>query len=671
MQSSYDYREILSAIKHKEGFPKGTFQDILFLSDLPHYTLGPNPYIRNFINQYGKPYDESCDNYQSQPFAADVVEGKNDPIYRAHSYHTKVPYKAIMKYILHYTEPGDIVLDCFCGTGMTGVAAQMCGCPEEDLARQIENEMGTVRWGGRNVILNDLSPAATFIAYNYNIPVNIPALQQQAREILEEVKAECGWMYYTRHLVNGCLQQDDAGEPLMGRINYTIWSDVFICCHCTSELIFWKEALDVTTGKVKADFLCPNCKKSVNKFKMEMVKQIPAAINYSIKGKRYEKEPDSHDLEIIRRIEAMEIPYPYPQCKMPEGHNTAQPRKSHGLIHARDFYTKRALYVLAAFADKARKKSSRLLWFVTAVTEGSSRLNRERPSGLPSKLNGTLYISSMIREINVLDFLSRKIKRYKTCSGQGQTIIQTASATDLSTIADNSCDYIFTDPPFGGNIMYSELNFLWEAWLGVYTNNHLEAIINKVQKKDLNQYQQLMESSFKEMYRVLKPGRWLTLVFSNSKNQVWNAIQEALFKTGFIIADVSILNKKQGSFIQVTTNSAMKEDLAVSAYKPKISAEEVKLKPGTEEGVWDFVSRYLERLAAEEASGRAVIKERQKYTIFDRMVAFHLENNLTVPMGAIEFFNELDRRFINKDGLYYNLLFPAVLNCKKLGTKLT
>ena len=627
----------------KEGLPKGSTEDIALLSKPPHYTAGPNPYIKDFINRHGKPYKGSHDKYEKAPFAADVAEGKNDPIYKAHSYHTKVPYKGIMKYILHYTEPGDIVLDCFCGSGMTGVAAQMCGQPEDDFARQMEVEMD-VKWGERRAILSDLSPAATFIAYNYNIPVDVLAFQKQAVELLEEIKSECSWMYSTRHLVKGCLQKDDIGEPLMGRVNYTIWSDVFICYYCNQELVFWKEAVKGVAigGKVKADFLCPSCTKLVNKTKMEMVKQVPVVINYSINGKRYEKEPDDYDLDTIRRIEEMEIPYPFPQKKMPEGHSTTQPRRTHGLDRVHDFYTKRNLYVLAAFAHKARKKSRRLLWFVTAVTEGSSKLNRERLSGLPSKLNGTLYISSMVREINVLEFLGRKIKRYRTSSGQGQVMIQAASATDLSPIVDDSCDYIFTDPPFGENIMYSELNFLWEAWLGVYTNNHLEAIINKVQKKDLNQYQQLMENSFKEMYRVLKPGRWLTLVFSNSKNQVWNAIQEALLKAGFIIADVSIFNKKQGSFKQVTT-SAMKEDLAVSAYKPKIPAKEIKLKPGTEKSVWDFVNNYLKDRLGEGAS---------KYIIFDKMIAFHLQNNLTIPMGAIEFFSELDKRFISKDNLY-------------------
>src|SRR5437588_3057264 len=108
-----------------EGFPTGDDEDILALSDPPYYTACPNPFIGDFITYYGKPFDPEI-TYRREPFAADVSEGKNDPIYNAHSYHTKVPHKAIMRYILHYTEPGDIVFDGFCGTGMTGVAAQMC-----------------------------------------------------------------------------------------------------------------------------------------------------------------------------------------------------------------------------------------------------------------------------------------------------------------------------------------------------------------------------------------------------------------------------------------------------------------------------------------------------------------------------------------------------------------
>ncbi|KUO50280.1 MAG: hypothetical protein APF76_11250 [Desulfitibacter sp. BRH_c19] len=661
IQLSKSYQEILKGFEKQEGFPKGTLETIISLSEFPQYTACPSPFIFDFIKQHGKVYDEESDNYQRYPFTADVEEGKNEPIYKAHSYHTKVPYKAIMRYILHYTGPGDTVLDCFCGTGMTGVAAQMCEKPEEDFKLQIEQEMGDVSWGNRKALLNDLSPAATFIAYNYNIPVDLKAFQGEAQEVLEAVKKECQWMYETRHIINGYLQMDILGQPVMGWINYTIWSDIFFCRYCGEEIIFWKEAVDKASGKVLAEFPCPFCEQTISKSKMQRVyvdtfdndlqktitiaKQIPVRINYSVNGKRFEKEIDDYDLETINKIEEFKIPYSYSTKEIPEGHNTVQPRNSHGITHAHHFYTKRSLYILAAFADKARQKSNRLLWFVTAVTEGSSKLNRERPAGLPSKLNGTLYISSMIREINVLDFLKRKIKKYKTAGNQGQVMLQCTSTTNLNTIPVNSCDYIFTDPPFGANIMYSELNFLWEAWLGVFTDNHPEAIMNKVQGKGLNDYHQLMENCFREMYRVLKPERWLTLVFSNSKNQVWNAIQEALLKTGFKIADVSVLNKKQGSFKQLTTNSAMKEDLVVSAYKPKIpTTVEAKVMDGTEEGVWDFVTKHLENLPS---------SERQNFMIFDRMVAYHLENGFTIPLGAIDFYKGLEKRFPKINGLYF------------------
>ena len=120
-------REELNNVRNIEGFPIGKDDDIIALSDAPFYTACPNPFIKDFIMAFGTPYEEDSDDYRCEPFAADVSEGKSDPLYVAHSYHTKVPHKAIMRYILHYTKPGDIIFDGFCGSGMAGIAAQMCG----------------------------------------------------------------------------------------------------------------------------------------------------------------------------------------------------------------------------------------------------------------------------------------------------------------------------------------------------------------------------------------------------------------------------------------------------------------------------------------------------------------------------------------------------------------
>ncbi|HPI26217.1 MAG TPA: DNA methyltransferase, partial [Candidatus Cloacimonadota bacterium] len=225
-----------------EGFPIGKDEDIIALSDPPYYTACPNPWINDFITEWEKEKGERPKEYHREPFAADVSEGKNDPIYNAHSYHTKVPHKAIMRFILHYTEPGDIVFDGFCGTGMTGVAAQLCGDRRvvESLGYTVQED-GTIldeerkpfsKLGARKTILNDLSPAATFIAANYNSPVDLEEFEREAKRILEEVEEECGWMYETLH----------TDGKTKGRINYTVWSDVFICPNCSQEVVFWDVA---------------------------------------------------------------------------------------------------------------------------------------------------------------------------------------------------------------------------------------------------------------------------------------------------------------------------------------------------------------------------------------------------------------------------------------------
>jgi len=677
-------KEDIDKVRHIEGFPIGKDEDIIALSNPPYYTACPNPFIEDFIKEHGKPYDEATDDYHREPFAADVSEGKNDPIYYAHSYHTKVPYKAIMRYILHYTEPGDIVFDGFCGTGMTGVAAQMCENPDPDFKYQLEKEMPGIKWGARKAILNDLSPAATFIAYNYNTPVDVAEFQREATRILEECEKECGWMYETRHVINGKLQTGIDGEPVSGRINYTVWSDVFICPTCSNEIVFWDAAVDKKNGKVNDTFFCPHCRSELTKRScaraqethfdtrlnefVTMAKQVPVLINYSVGNKRFEKTPDEYDLALIEKINNMEIPYWYPTDELPNGYNTEQPKRSHGITHVHQFYTKRNLAVMAALVNNSSKShyrhtlnfmlSSYNLTHSTLMTRIIFKANNNKPI-LTGYQSGTLYISSLPVEKNIFNGI-RNMKIELICDALKQikynSFVTNQSTNQLINLPSNALDYIFTDPPFGSNLNYSELSFLWEAWLKVVTNQKHEAIINAVQGKGLLEYQSLMTQCFSECYRVLKPGRWMTVEFHNSQNSVWNAIQESLQRSGFIIADVRTLDKQQGSFKQVTTTSAVKQDLVISAYKPKESFKrEFISHAGSEETAWSFVRQHLENLPVVVVKNGKIelIAERQAFLLYDRMVAYHIMNGIAVPLDATDFYKGLDERFLKRDGMYF------------------
>jgi len=675
-------KEHIDRVRHLEGFPIARDEAIMALSVPPAYTACPNPFLEDFIREHGKPYDEATDTYHREPFATDVSEGKNDPIYNAHSYHTKVPHKAIMRYILHYTEPGDIVFDGFCGTGMTGVAAQLCGNPDTEFKVQIDQEMPYVKWGARKVVLNDLSPVATYIAYNLNTAVDIQAFEEEARRILAECEQECGWMYTTQHTdIQGRPILGLNGEPVMGRINYVVWSDVFVCPSCTKEIVFWDVAVDKVSGSVKDRFRCKHCYSELKKSDCEhaiinfydvalkeyisVKKQVPVWVSYSVGRKRYERPPVAYDLDLIRKIDELEIPYWHPTDRMPEGRESRRNDK-YGITHVHHFYTKRNLWILSAYYNKSISSVFKplLTLLFTSQLINISKLNRYRPQvSFPyNPLSGTLYISSMISEANIFTAFENKLYRIihalKNLKANKKHVnISCTSSTDLSFIKNNSVDYIFTDPPFGSNLNYSELSFIWESWLKVITNNKLEAIVDPVQKKGLPEYQELMERCFVECYRILKPGRWMTVVFHNSSNAVWNAIQEALLRAGFMVADVRTLDKKQGSFKQVTTTSAVKQDLVISAYKPKESFKRRFLeRAGSEEAVWDFVRQHLEKLpvVVESKSGKLeIIAERQAYLLFDRMVAFHVQNGIAVPIDAGDFYKGLKERFIERDGMYF------------------
>lgn len=664
-----------------EGFPKGSDEDILRLSDPPYYTACPNPFLGDFIRCHGKPYDDK-DGYHREPFAVDVSEGKNHPLYTAHAYHTKVPHRAIMPAILHYTQPGDIILDAFCGSGMTGVAAQKCAKPDPVFRVELEKTWKAAgypppQWGARRVILNDLSPAATFIAANYNLPFDVAAFEREAHRILKELDAEIGWMYETLH----------TDGKTKGRINYTVWSEVFACPECGGEVVFLEEALDRVSKQVKDEFPCPRCAVGLTKRRLQRIyattadpviganiqvpKRRPVLINYSVGGRASEKEPDSADLAVLERVATMRLPAGVPTDELPFMHMTHQRARMEvfGVTHIHHFYLPRQAQALGRlWADSARAKDPRtrstLLFFVEQATWGMSLLARYTPthySQVNQYLSGVYYLASQVAECSPWYILEGKLGRLLgtfqvQARGAGAAIAATGSAASMSVLTPGSVDYVFTDPPFGENIYYADLNFLVESWHRTWTDATPEAIVDRAKRKEISDYQRLMQHCLAEYYRVLKPGRWMTMVFHNSHNAVWNAIQESLASAGFVVADVRTMDKQQGSYRQITS-SAMKQDLVVSAYKPNGGLEtRFTAEAGTDDGAWDFVRTHLRQLPvfAEDKAGRAeVLAERTGRVLYDRMVAFHVQHGVLVPLSAAEFASGLEQRFPVRDGMYF------------------
>lgn len=644
-------KELLDSVRDIDGFPIGKDEDILALSEPPFYTACPNPHIKEFIEEYGTPYDPETDDYHSEPFVGDVSKGKNDPAYMVHSYPTKVPPEAIRSFIEHYTEKGYIVFDGFSGTGMTGVAA----------ARS-----------GRIPILIDLSVAASFISYNYTTYVNKKEFIQEAEKIIQEIKDECKWLYKTNHILSdndSFLKNPD--KRISGEIVYTVWSVILICPYCKNDFILWDVAVDKNTNEEFEQFACPSCNSELKHTDCEIKKKIfydsminqeveqphitPVLINYKIKNKRYEKKPTDSDIQLIEKIENSEIPYYVPITKIQKGDKTGEPL-SLGYTYIHHLYSKRNLWILSSIFNKInmiedrRLKNFLLSWFTSSQSR-LTRMNRymARHNRHVGPLNGTFYISPYQTEISPFYFMfEKKFSVHKNLEILNSKCIQSCqSTTNLMYIPTNSIDYIFTDPPFGNNLMYSELNILIESWLSLRENNEKEAIINNTQHKNLNDYTNLMTNCFEELFRILKPNRWITVEFHNSKASIWNGIQEAISRAGFIVAQVAVLDKKKGTINQLNAAGSVKNDLVINAYKPATEFSERFLKNAGEGMEVDFVSQQLDHLPI-----RSNI-ERTEKMLYSKMLAHYVENGFKIKYNSTNFYKLLSDNFTELDGYWF------------------
>jgi DNA modification methylase len=703
-----------------EGFPIGEDEDILAMSDPPYYTACPNPWISFFVHEYGHEYISNVP-YHREPFAADIEEGKQNQIYKAHSYHTKVPHRAIMRFILHYTRPGDLILDGFAGTGMTAVAASLCGNVSEvrelgfqvdDSGRILDAEGNSIsHMGARSTVLQDLSPAATFISHNYNTDINPDEFENWMRKIISSVEQSHGWMYVTLHgattdeirlageMIASCKNESECRMLLsdisqfktrlgipnatfhFAKSSYNVWSDIFLCPECSEEIDFVREALDLNTRKVKDLIFCPGCSASLKKSQMERAmetyydqplrrtatraKQELVLICYSFGGSEREKSADFFDLSLNAKACEVIPEHFFPTLRMPEGDESRR-NDGIGLTHVHHYYRPRALCAMSKAYAVARHAPSSirgyLIFAVEQIVLGMAKIARYAPthySQVNQYLSGTLYVGSQVVDVSISYILAGKVRNLvrllRARRVHSSCIVSTGSSSTIGA-PDNAFDYVFVDPPFGGNLTYSALNFFWESWHRVLTNAFPEAITNQAAGKDAATYKFWMDSCFKEFFRVLKPGRWITVEFSNTQASIWNIIQSTLQDAGFVVSNVSALDKLQGSFKAITTTTAVKQDLIISAYKPGGSFEERIISASDhEEGVWEFVATHLQYLPVTRKRGTLIefIPERDPRILFDQLVSYFVRKRIPVPMSSADFQTGLLRRFPSRDGMVF------------------
>jgi DNA modification methylase len=465
-----------------------------------------------------------------------ITAGKTTRAYNAHSYPTKVPPEAIEPFIEHYTQPGDIVFDPFCGSGMTGLAALRLD---------------------RRSVLSDVSPLAVHLAYNHTTPCEPRRLLQTWQRLRASLQAE-----ELRHYEVGCRDCEGTGV-----LRYTIWSDVYRCPGCAGEVCLWETATDRVKGAVSKILRCGSCGSQWRKAANTRVRVEPAWLAYSCScsSQLQQRAPTSSERQAAQAFhgpsEHLFVP-----CDVVAVNREMYRRSAlhlRDIRTVRDFYTNRNLSALATLwqaigeVGDLRVRNALAFAFTNTAWHGT-RMRRFNARGGHRPLTGTLYIPQLSSEANIFEVFDHKVHQLARFYAEirheatGAAAIRLSSATDLSWIADGSVDYVFTDPPFGSNIFYADCNLISESWLGVLTDVETEAVVNRSRSvvcggKTAEDYGRLLEQAFREIHRVLKPSRWATVVFQSSDGQIWETIEQAAQRAGFVLHSTNMLNKVQQS----------------------------------------------------------------------------------------------------------------------------
>jgi len=444
-------------------------------------------------------------NYQ---IPAQVHSKNEEPMYYIHKFWARKPNNVVAEYIKHYSKDDDIVLDPFAGSGVTALEA--------------------VKMGRKGIAI-DINPIGSFITRCTAIDTDIELLNEAFRQVVNKVKTKNTEFYTTT----------------CGKCGKKVLASHFV----------WQQNKETKKEHpIKIFYFCKKCSTEI-----------------------MDKQPDSDDLRRIEKIEKMQITswYPKIQFRYPDGKRFLQLR--HDMIQnptIEMLFTKRNLHLCSLFFEeiarlpegtrKERIVKDLLKLTFTAFVAKSSKMNIVNVGGYSSKGRGwTLHFFwnpyEFIEQNPLTDFINqfgitllakkqtngigyriaRNLEELK--NGDGNILILDASALDLidednprnSLLEKNLIDYVFTDPPYGKSIQYYELSFFWNSWLGFEQNYEEEIIINKNQGKNFKQYDQMLLNAFREIYKVLKHDKYMTVTFHNEKIQIRNSLIRSVVYSGF------------------------------------------------------------------------------------------------------------------------------------------
>jgi len=473
------------------------------------------------------------------------------PVYQMHRYFARRPFSVFSALIKRFSREGDLILDPFCGGGVTLV---------EGLIQK------------RKVVGYDINPIATFVTRKQLEDVDLQKLEEIAGEVINEYNSKCSDLFAT--ICRKCKHK----VPVLWFENTSLCE----CKHCGD-----RKPISLLKKVGIGTWECGKCK---NAFKFSVIKDTPFKIDQicyeCVKCGTHITKPMTSDYKHSKLIEKKLISDQKKGLWLP---NTAIPdcnmqRESalfkKKILFFRDFFSSRQLLGLGRLKKIIMTKPlylrEWLLFIFSSTLRYSNRMVTFNPAWRGNRplewSKPGFWMPPVFLESNVMVEFERRLRavikgkrdlykqtgNLKTIEVPIQDILKTekegsyhvhcGSSTDIS-IGLEKIDLILTDPPYGSYVHYADLCNFWAVWfpelrMGKCIENSEEAVIARKRfpgAKNANDYQKLLEKCFSECARVLKKSGHFVLTFNNREPKAWFSLLIAARKAGFNIIENGIM----------------------------------------------------------------------------------------------------------------------------------
>lgn len=444
----------------------------------------------------------------------------NNDIYKSNLYWSQKPYNICDILIKNFSDDGEVIFDPFMGSGVTII---------QSLQKDIN----------RKVIGVDINEVPIFITktllkkYDYNI------LHTEILRVIQRIE-ELNIFYRTN--CNNC-----GGFGVVQKI------------------LFDRESIESEIKLKKVYYKC-NCSK-----------------------KTLEKEPDLEDIKnininyMIRNIDDIELLY-NSRLAVYKGEKIS------------DIFTKRNFVVLDKIVEIINDENDVLadnlkyillsILHLSKITDTHS--NSQWPLWTPKtnciekniielfKKRSKLFLKAIEYANKNLNENRESVNSYSELKNNSYLIIK-KGIQDISDedVMDNGVDLVITDPPYLGQVLYSEYMQLYKPFLNFSFNLEDEIVVSTApyRTKKEDEYYKLMKSAFEKIGKKLKNGRYMCMYFHDSNLKVWSRLINLLSSSGFRYVSQVHIKKKNTLKNIISPKKSLNGDCIVFFIKEELIHE--------------------------------------------------------------------------------------------------